>query len=80
MENAVEDPRTLANPLVTGDFGLEFYAGAPLTAREGHNLGTLCILDVNPRTMSPVDTANLRDLAGLVMQDLELRLASRKPA
>lgn len=80
VENAVEDLRTLANPLVTGDFGLEFYAGAPLTTREGHNLGTLCILDVKPRTMSPDDTANLRDLAGLVMQDLELRLESRKLA
>lgn len=48
VENATEDPRALSNPLVAGDFGLEFYAGAPLSTREGHNLGTLCILDVAP--------------------------------
>ena len=78
VENAAEDPRTLSNPLVTGDLGLGFYAGAPLMTREGHNLGTLCILDVNPRTMSKADTANLSDLAGLVMQDLDLRLESRR--
>ena len=80
VDNAAQDPRTLSNPLVTGEFGLEFYAGAPLTTREGHNLGTLCILDVVPRTMTAADTANLQDLAGLVMHDLELRLESRKSA
>lgn len=80
VENAAEDPRALSNPLVSGDFGLEFYAGAPLTTREGHNLGTLCIIDVAPRTMTASETATLKDLAGLVMHDLELRLESRKAA
>lgn len=80
VEDAPEDPRTLSNPLVAGDFGLRFYAGAPLKTRDGYNLGTLCILDVAPRTMSPTDTATLHDLAGLVMQDLEIRLESRKSA
>src|SRR6476660_1149134 len=36
VENAPEDPRTLSNPLVAGDFGLGFYAGAPLRTREGY--------------------------------------------
>ncbi|MFH5878292.1 GAF domain-containing protein [Arthrobacter sp. NA-172] len=80
VENASADPRTLSNPLVAGDFGLKFYAGAPLRTRQGHNLGTLCILDVAPRTMSPADTTTLQDLAGLVMNDLELRLENRKTA
>ncbi|HEY3575746.1 MAG TPA: protein kinase [Arthrobacter sp.] len=74
VENAPEDPRTLRNPLVAGDFGLKFYAGAPLKTRNGHNLGTLCILDFEPRTMTAEDNANLRDLAAMVMTDLELRL------
>lgn len=78
VEDAAVDPRTLANPLVTGDLGLGFYAGAPLTTREGHNLGTLCILDVKPRRMTATEEATLADLAGLVMQDLELRLDSRR--
>ena len=52
VENAPEDPRTLLNPLVAGEFGLKFYAGAPLKTRDGYNLGTLCILDFEPRTMT----------------------------
>jgi GAF domain-containing protein len=74
VENAPEDPRTLLNPLVAGEFGLKFYAGAPLKNRNGYNLGTLCILDFKPRTMTPEDNANLRDLAAMVMTDMELRL------
>ncbi len=78
VEDTAVDPRTLSNPLVTGDFGLGFYAGAPLKTREGYNLGTLCILDVKPRQMSSADEATLADLAGLVMQDMELRLDNRR--
>ena len=79
VENAAEDPRTLSNPLVVGDFGLGFYAGAPLKTREGHNLGTLCLLDTVPRKMSVADSANLQDLARLVTSELELRLERREP-
>jgi GAF domain-containing protein len=74
VENAPQDPRALLNPLVAGDFGLKFYAGAPLKTRNGFNLGTLCILDFEPRTMTAEDNANLRDLAAMVMTDLDLRL------
>lgn len=80
VENAPEDPRTLTNPLVAGDFGLGFYAGAPLKTREGYNLGTMCILDTAPRSMSATDMATLQDLAGLVISELELRLESRELA
>ena len=45
LTDASIDPRSLANPLVAGDFGLRFYAGVPLTTSDGHNLGTLCIID-----------------------------------
>ncbi len=78
VENASVDPRTLSNPLVSGAFGLGFYAGAPLKTRSGHNLGTLCILDVQPRAVSPAEEAILADLAGLVMHEMELRLDSRR--
>jgi eukaryotic-like serine/threonine-protein kinase len=40
VEIAEVDPRTLANPLVAGELGLRFYAGAPLRTREGHGLGS----------------------------------------
>lgn len=71
------DPRTLANPLVAGDLGLKFYAGIPLRTPDGYNLGTLCVLDTEPREFSDNDTRVLEDLAAIVMNDLELRLQTR---
>lgn len=47
----VNDARvdTLTNPLVAGEMGFGFYAGVPLTTHDGYNLGTLCIIDHDPR-------------------------------
>ncbi|MGI8792497.1 MAG: PP2C family protein-serine/threonine phosphatase, partial [Acidimicrobiales bacterium] len=73
VDDAALDPRTMANSLVAGEFGLRFYAAAPLTTVDGHNLGTLCIIDREPRTLSEEERATLADLAALVMVDLELR-------
>jgi len=80
VEDARSDPRALANPLVSGEFGLQFYAGVPLTTRDGFNLGTLCVLDHVPRTVTPAEMANLGDLASVVVNELELRLESRRAA
>jgi GAF domain-containing protein len=52
VTDAPSDPRALANPLVAGEFGLRFYAGVPLTTRDGYNLGTLCVLDTKPREVT----------------------------
>jgi len=76
--DAPNDPRALSNPLVAGAFGLRFYAGAPLRTSDGFNLGTLCILDFEPRTLSEQDTATLEDLSQMVVSELEVRLASRR--
>ena len=78
VEDAAVDPRTLANPLVAGELGLRFYAGAPLTTRDGHNLGTLCVIDQQPRQLSDEQTQTLADMAAIVMDELELRLTSRQ--
>ncbi|MDJ0324918.1 protein kinase [Cryobacterium sp. PH31-AA6] len=80
VEDARSDPRALANPLVSGEFGLQFYAGVPLTTRDGFNLGTLCVLDHAPRTVTPAEMATLGDLASVVVNELELRLESRRAA
>lgn len=80
VENAGTDPRTLANPLVAGEFGLRFYAGAPLTTSDGFNLGTLCVIDKEPRELTPEHENVLTDLAAIVMDELELRLAARTAA
>jgi GAF domain-containing protein len=78
INNAPADPRALTNSLVASDFGLKFYAGVPLKTRDGYNLGTLCVLDFEPRDFSAEDTLTLEDLAAVVMNDLELRLESRR--
>ncbi|HEV8080522.1 MAG TPA: GAF domain-containing sensor histidine kinase [Chitinophagaceae bacterium] len=77
VEDATKDPRTLANPLVAGSFGLQFYAAAPLKVKDGHNLGTLCIIDKQPRHLSDHEKQLLQDLADILIDELELRLAAR---
>lgn len=75
--DASTDPRSLANPLVAGEFGLRFYAGVPLRTSDGFNLGTLCVIDKEPRTVEQGQIDDLTDLASLVVDQLELRLAAR---
>lgn len=78
VTDAASDPRTMTNPLVAGDLGLRYYAGVPLTMADGCNLGTLCVIDVEPREPSADELATLQDLAALVVEELELRLRSRR--
>ncbi|MBC8986936.1 GAF domain-containing sensor histidine kinase [Pedobacter sp. N36a] len=77
VEDASIDARTLSNPLVAGSFGLRFYAAVPLRTRDGFNLGTFCVIDKAPRTLSEEEEQILRDLRDIVMDQIELRLASR---
>jgi GAF domain-containing protein len=77
VENARVDPRTMANPLVAGIMGLQFYAAAPLKSSEGFNLGTFCIIDKNPRSMTVIESSMLRQLSRIVMDHFEIRLKSR---
>ena len=76
IEDARMDPRALSNSLVAGEFGLQFYAGVPLTTHDGYNLGTLCVLDFEPRTVTEEEIMTLIDLGAMVMSELELRLAN----
>ena len=79
VEDATRDPRFRSNPLVTGDLGIRFYAGAVLTGSDGHNLGTLCVIDTKPRpTPDSEDLDRLRNLARVVVDTLELRRAKRE--
>ncbi|MEK7728643.1 MAG: ATP-binding protein, partial [candidate division KSB1 bacterium] len=80
LNDALLDPRALANPLVAGEFGLRFYAGAPLATHDGFNLGTLCVIDKQPRALTEQEKNTLHDLAALVMDQIELRLAARQYA
>ena len=76
--DACKDPRSLANPLVAGEFGLRFYAAAPLQTEDQCNLGTLCIIDKTPRTLTGKEQKILKELGDVVMDEMELRLSLRK--
>ena len=78
LNDARSDPRSLANPLVAGEFGLRFYAAIPLETHDGYKLGTLCVIDREPRAVTEEQIADLKDLASLVVDQLELRLAARR--
>jgi serine/threonine protein kinase len=78
VPDAVADPRTRDNPIVTGGPEVRAYAAAPLVTHDGHHLGSLCVYDFAPRSFSDMQLADLEDLAGIVMRELELRLASRR--
>ena len=81
VRDAQKDPRFRDNPLVTGVPGIRFYAGAPLKAPTGHNLGALCILDTAPHDkFSDEAGATLMDLAAVVMDALESRRAAAEAA
>jgi GAF domain-containing protein len=74
VEDATRDDRFRNNPLVTGPVGIRFYAGMPLLTRDGHALGTLCLIDRQPRQLDPVAALALPLLARQVVDQLELRL------
>ena len=70
IPDALEDERFADNPLVTGDPHIRFYAGCPLRASNGDKLGTLCLLDVQPRDFDQSDREALHDLASMVEDEL----------
>jgi GAF domain-containing protein len=78
VTDAKFDVRTLTNPLVAGEFGLRFYAGAQLRTWDGFNLGMICVLDKQPRQVTEEEVTTLKNLAALVINELELRLAAKK--
>lgn len=78
IRDASVDARTLDNPLVRGELGLRFYAGIPLVTSDGHRLGTLNVIDAEPRDITNEELDTLQHLAGVVMDELELRLSARR--
>src|SRR4051794_22680633 len=75
VPDATKDRRFRFNPLVIGEPRLRFYAGVRLETPAGLPLGTLCVLDVRPRTLSEAQGFALTTLARQVMAQLELRRA-----
>lgn len=73
VSDASLDARFADNGLVTGEPDIRFYAGAPLVSANGHALGTLCVIDREPRTLSAEHRQALSTLARTVVTQLELR-------
>ena len=78
VEDATLDTRFADNPLVASDPSIRFYAGAPLKTPDGLNLGTLCAIDRTPRKLTEGQSQLLSDLSGVVVDELELRIALRR--
>lgn len=79
IEDVLTDPRTADLPRAA-DSPYRFYAGVPLITREGHNLGTLAILDEQPHAFPSERVSILEDLAAMTMHEMELRRAARRIA
>lgn len=73
VPDARRDSRFQANPLVTGDLSLRFYAGMPLLAEGGAAIGTVCVLDKQPRELDARQRAGLEALARLTMTLIQAR-------
>lgn len=70
VEDAQLDPRFVDNPLVTGEPHIRFYAGAPLELSPGVRVGTLCLIDYQPRELDATDLAILGSLRELMQAEL----------
>lgn len=73
VPDAAQDARFKTNPLVTGEPGIRFYAGAPITLPDGSRIGTLCVLDRVSRTLSARQRQSLQELADAASQALVMR-------
>ena len=71
IPDAAKDERFADNPLVVDEPHIRFYAGCPLESRNGCKLGTLCIIDREPRELTQEDFDTLKDLAAMVERELE---------
>ncbi|MDF1732083.1 MAG: sensor domain-containing phosphodiesterase [Minwuia sp.] len=80
VENAPQDPRFDTNPFVTGPPHLRAYAGAPIRTVDGYCIGTVCVADFEPRTISEAETATLCRFASIVERLITLEGASSPSA
>src|SRR6266542_1404676 len=78
ITNALEHPLAKADPLVASEFGLRFYAAAPLRTHEGYSIGILSVIDHKPRDISVSEKEFLRWMASLVIDLIESRLTANR--
>ena len=77
VEDATRDNRFAENPLVTGDPGIRFYAGMPLVLPDGNAIGTLCAIDIVPRTLTETQESALVVLGKQLVSRVTMRVQQR---
>jgi GAF domain-containing protein len=78
VSDAKADKRFADNPLVTGNPHIRFYAGAPLVTENGFALGTVCVLDQKPHTLTKEQQESLTLISQLTMSLLDFRKKLRE--
>ena len=78
VNDALEDQRFVDNPLVIGEPKIRFYAGYPLVSPSGYKLGTLCVIDRVPRSLTAEQELTLKILGNQVVKLFELRLRNKE--
>lgn len=77
VPDATKDERFCENPLVTDSLNIRFYAGAPIVSTTGYRLGSICIIDNEPREMSKEDARMISIISQQISKLLELRLKNK---
>lgn len=80
VEDALKEPMLDKHPAVHGEFALRFYAGAPIITPDGHIIGTMCLVDKQPRKLTDQQIVILAELAKVAMEQVELRRANIEKA
>ena len=77
FEDTLKEPVLMSNPMVAGEFGLRFYAAAPITTKDGFNIGVVCILDKESRKFTKKDQEKLASIARMVEVEIEKRISGQ---
>ena len=78
VEDSLKDPRFINNPFVTGEPHIRFYAGIPLRSEDGLPIGSLCVIDSKPGTLSGEKIRELEALAGIAMDYIAVHRSNRE--
>ncbi|NEX60004.1 ATP-binding protein [Noviherbaspirillum galbum] len=80
IQDASLDPRFADNAFVAGDPGIRFYAGKPLHSLDGKKVGTLCLLDTRPHTLTDEERGKLTSLSAWAEREVNAYISDADAA